>query len=251
MQKLLALFLLIISFSLYSSKVAVCIVATGKYIQLADAFIKSARPFFLPNHSVTYVLFSDSELVGEDIIWIYEKKEPWPFATLMRLKMYAKQKELLSHFDYLFAIDADMLCVDYVGDEILSERVATSHPAYTFPRNGPGPEFDSNKDSCAYIPKEEQVIPYFAGAFFGGTAAEFLQTVQVCSEMIDLNLSKGIIAQYHDETHLNWYFRKYKPTKILSPSYCYPDDFFAKRWALHKKFRKKILCLEKPHALYR
>ena len=233
-----------------ASKVALCIAATGNYIDFASEFITSARTFFLPNHSVTYVLFSDSQINAPDVVCIYQKKEKWPLGTLMRFSMYEKQKEFLSEFDYVFAIDADMLCVNYVGDEILGERVATAHPAYTMRRRGSRPEFDSNTKSCVYIPESERDSPYFAGAFFGGSPAGFIHIIETCSQTIEQDLKNGIIAQYHDETHLNWYFRKFKPTKILTPSYCYPEDFYAKYFNLHKRFKKKICCLEKDHKAY-
>jgi hypothetical protein len=226
-------------------KIALCIVATGEYIRFADQLIKSARIYFLPNHDVTYFVFSDSSIEGNDIISVYQKKENWPLGTLMRFSMYAKQKEALSHYNYIFAIDADMLCYNYIGDEILEERVGTAHPGFAMHRSSFPPSFDPNRESCVYIPENERAGTYFAGAFYGGSQKEFVKLVETCSQTVRLDLSHGIIAEYHDENHLNWYFRKNKPTKILSPSYCYPDsNIKAKTWRL-TSFKKRILCLEK------
>ncbi len=233
-----------------SKKIAVCIVATGNYIEYAKKFITSAREFFLPNHLVSYFVFSDTEIIAPDIIWIFQEKQKWPFGTLMRFEIYQKQKDRLCDFDYIFAIDADMLCVDYIGDEILAKSVATLHPGYAIPRRNNNPVFDSNKKSCVYLMPSKQKRPYFAGAFYGGGQEEFIKLITICSLTVRHDLRNNIIALFHDESHLNWYFRRYKPVKILSPSYCYPNDDEAIAYLLKDKFQKKILCLSKDENLY-
>jgi histo-blood group ABO system transferase len=59
-------------------------------------------------------------------------------------------------------------------------------------------------------------------------------------ENIKADLAKNIIAIWHDESHLNRYFIDNKPTKILSPSYCYPES-----WQL--SYPKRLLALDKNH----
>ena len=233
-------------------KIAICIVATGKYIDFAKALIKSGERFLLPRHRVTYFVFSDTQIQSPNVIWIYQKHEKWPFSTLLRFEMYAKQKEAFETFDYIFAIDADMLCVSQVGDELLHERVATTHPGFAIPRKGVTPAFDSIAASKAYIPPSARGGVYFAGALFGGSRRAFIELIDICIQNINEDLKKGIIALYHDESHLNWYFRKYPPTKILSPSYCYTSSREkAEEWLIYGRFKPKILCLEKEHKSYR
>jgi len=257
-------FLFLISFlfiaSLHSSiergafepkKVALCIVATGKYTDFAKQLIKSAERFFLPKHDVTYILFSDMQIELPHTILIYQAHQSWPFSTLLRFEMYAKQQKLLSSFDYIFAIDADMLFVSRIGDEILHELVATLHPGFAVARKNIFPFFDSNALSKAYIPSYKRNSPYFAGALFGGAQRQFLNLIETCSKNIQEDLELKIIAKYHDESHLNWYFRENRPTKILSPSYCYTSsEEKAKQRLIHRKFKPKILCLEKEHLIY-
>ena len=231
--------------------IAVCIAATGSYISFANQFIESARKLFLPECSVTYFVFTDSPISAQDIIWVYQCQQQWPFSTMMRFEMYAGQQEALSQFDYVFAIDADMLCVSCIGNEILVDSIGVAHPGFASPRKGVLPSFESNTESLAYLPESKRGGIYFAGAFFGGSCDQFIKIVKTCSQNIREDLKKGIVALYHDESHLNCYFRKYPPSKILSPSYCYTSsNIKARAWKIHGKFPKKILCLEKDHTVY-
>ena len=61
---------------------------------------------------------------------------------------------------------------------------------------------------------------------------------------IDQDDKNGIVAVWHDESHLNRYLSEtfaLDQLKTLTPSYCYPES-----WNL--PFKKKILALDKNHA---
>ncbi len=58
--------------------------------------------------------------------------------------------------------------------------------------------------------------------------------------MVDSDGSVGYIAKWHDESYLNRYVIDYPPTKILSPSFCFPEG-----WEL--PYEKKIVVLIKDH----
>ena len=116
------LFLLPLS-HLCAEKIGLLIVATGNYDQFLDPLIHSARRYFLKNHDITYFIFTDASTIpeGDDVVPIFQKRLGWPFDTMMRNEIYYKNKELLVEQDYLFALDADMLFVDFIGDEILGD----------------------------------------------------------------------------------------------------------------------------------
>ena len=242
MKKLLYLLLWCIQFSLVSQdeitqkKIGLLIVATGKYINYVKPLIASAHKYFCTNHKVTYFVFTDGQVPEDDtIVRIEQKRLGWPYDTMMRIAIYHKNRELLKDMDYLFATDADMLFVDTVGDEILSDRVATQHPGFIGKRG----TYESRKESTAYIGHHEGRY-YFAGGFNGGSSKEFLKMVAILSENIEKDLSKNIIAIWHDESHINRYFIDNPPTCILSPSYCYPEN-----WNL--PYHKRLLALDKNH----
>lgn len=219
-------------------KVGLLIMATGKYTCFVEPLIKSAEKYFLPNHNITYFVFTDGQIIeANNIIKVYQKRLGWPFDTMMRFSVYYNAKELLEQMDYLFACDADMLFVNTVGDEILGERVATRHPGFITDRHD---DYETDPISTAYIKSGEGEY-YFAGGFYGGTSSEFLKMAKTCTDNIAKDLSINYIAKWHDESHLNRYFIDNKPTNILCPSYCYPES-----WNL--PFPKKLLALDKNHA---
>ncbi len=225
--------------------VGLCVMATGKYIDFVKPLVNSAHKYFCKNHKVTYFIFTEGQTPQEDsVVKVEQHKLGWPYDTMMRFEVFYKHKELLSKMDYLFCVDADMLFVNDVGDEILSYRVATQSPGFYGKTREElsrlGSYEEKNPESLAYMAPDEGE-QYFAGGFYGGSAEEFLHMAYTNSSNIKKDLEKNIIATWHDESHLNRYFYDNKPTLILNPSYCYPE-----RWSL--PFDKKLLALDKNHA---
>lgn len=226
--------------NLNAQKIGLCIMATGKYLEYAERLITSARTHFCKNHDVYYFVFTDGTLkdTGTDIVRIEQKRLGWPYDTMMRFHAYYDARELLTEMDYLFASDADMLFVDTVGDEIIGDLVATLHPGYY---NKPRSQYtyENNKNSKAYVKKKEGKY-YVCGGFYGGSAAAMLEYWKTVIDNVDDDLSRGVVAVWHDESHWNRYCIDHKPTKLLSPSYCYPEN-----WNL--PFHKRLLALDKNH----
>lgn len=241
LQKIFLLsFCLYISAPVYAAKVGLLVVATGKYISFVRPLLDSANKYFCPGHDVTYFIFTEGEPPAyENVVKFHHERVGWPYDTMMRCAMYLKHKDELAKMDYLFACDADMLFVDTVGDEIFSKRVATQHPGFVGRRG----TYETNMDSKAGV-KEGDGEYYFAGGFYGGRAEEFLKMTHTMVANIFADLDKDIIAVWHDESHLNRYFIDNPPTKILNPSYCYPENW-------HMPYPKKLLALVKNHSEFR
>jgi len=216
--------------------IGLCIVATGKYNGLAQGLIESARRYFCTQHHVTYFVFTDGDMPErEDIVKVSQARLGWPFDTLKRFHIYEAHRELFAKMDYLFAVDADMLFVSSVGDEILGDLVGTQHPAFIGKRG----TYEKNKKSKAYVAPNEGEH-YFCGGFYGGKRDEFVKLLKTVIQQVDTDLARAFIAKWHDESHLNRYFIDHPPTRILNPSYCYPES-----WSL--EFPKKLVALNKNH----
>ncbi len=226
-----------ISSSEKKSSVGLLIVATGKYVKFVEPLIKSAEQYFLPGHERTFFVFTDHQYEvpkSPHIVTIYQKRLGWPYDTMMRCKMYLDHTELYAGIDYLYAIDADTLVTDIVGDEILSDLVATRHPCFEGGKRG---NYEWNPQSVAYVAPHEGTN-YFAGGFYGGKTENFIAMNQTMYEHILIDLDNGIMPRFHDESHLNRYFIDNKPTLILSPEYC---------WAPHwsDNFHCRMLIVQK------
>lgn len=218
-------------------KIGVCITATGRYDAFAVQLIQSAKKFFLQDNHVTYFVFTDGTIEeSEDVKKIYQSRLGWPYDTMMRFEIYLKNQELFDGYDYLFALDADMLFVGDVGDEILGDLVGTIHPGYYNQRG----TYETRRKSKACV-RSREGEHYFAGGFYGGSREEFLKLLAVTSTNINIDLSHKVTAIWHDESHLNRYFIDHPPTVKLNPSYCYPEN-----WNI--PFAKKLLALDKNHS---
>lgn len=236
----LLLLLLVNSSPSNAENIGLLIMATGKYIQFVKPLVESAEQHFCNNHHVTYFVFTDGVYEGEENVeTIYQSRLGWPYDTMMRFQVYYNNRNRFQDQDYLFACDADMLFVGDIGEEIFSDRVAITHPGYY---NKPRKAFtyETNPLSLACI-KANEGDKYFCGGFYGGTKEEFLTMSKINSKKIDKDLRKGIVALWHDESHLNRYFIDHPPTLVLSPSYCFPEG-----WVL--PFEPKLMALNKNHA---
>lgn len=236
--------ILIIACTLYcqgilADNVGLMIMATGKYISFVNPLVKSAKQHFCKKHNVTFFVFTDGEYPSEEnVVIINQPRLGWPYDTMMRFQVYASHKDILSKQDYLFACDADMRFVGDVGDEILSQRTATIHQGF-YQRDRSTFTYETNPKSKAYIGPQEGKY-YFAGGFYGGSAAEVLKICETNAKNIKTDQDNNFIAVWHDESHLNRYFIDHPPTTILSPSYCFPEQ-------CQLPMEKKLLALQKNH----
>lgn len=228
--------LIFLSIDVYCKNIGLLVVATGKYIQFVPPLIDSAKKHFCTNHDVNFFVFTDQELASmKHVTRVEQARMGWPYDTMNRYHVYYKNKELFSSMDYLFALDADMLFVADVGDEILGELVATLHPGFIGKRGS----YETNRKSRAFVRSNEGTY-YFAGGFYGGLKESVFKVFETNIQNIDRDLQRGIIAVWHDESHWNRYCIDHPPTVILNPSYCYPES-----WDL--PYPKKLLALDKNH----
>lgn len=228
--------------------VGLLVVATGKYIQFVPPLIESARKHFLKNHRVTYFIFTDQPFNEEgDVVVLDHQKKGWPYDTLLRCAGYDRHCSVFSDMDYLFACDADMLFVSDIGDEVLGDLVGTQHPGF-FNKRG---TYENRSISTAFVSSCEGKY-YFAGGFYGGAKDVFLHLTSSMCRHIQQDVSRGIVAVWHDESHLNRCFVDTPPTVVLSPDYCFPGfhpNPSVYRPILHLK--PKLVALDKNHNEYR
>ena len=219
-------------------KIGVCVVAMDEYEVKAKALIESGRKFFCLNHDVTYFVFTDGTKLEEakDVVKIKQINFGWPYVTLKRFQVYDDHAELFAKMDYLFAVDADLVFVSPAGEELLSNLVATQHPAFVKKRG----DYENKKISAAYVGPHEGKH-YFSCSLYGGNKSEFLKLVKAARKQVDSDLEKKFISRWHDQSYLNRYLIDHPPTCVLDPTYCYPEDWqveFSKKVVVSRTSRK-------------
>jgi hypothetical protein len=222
-------------------KIAILYICTGNYNIFWENFYKSSEQYFLTQHAKEYFVFTDKDIfpVNERIHLIHQEKLGWPFDTLMRFKMFSSIKDNLQNFDYIFFLNANMLFLKPIHDDILpnskEKLLMLNHPGF-FNKNREEYTYDRNPESIAYIHKDQGEY-YFMGSFNGGCKDAYLDLICELEKNVDIDLKKEIIALWHDESHLNKYMLN-RNAKILSPAYGYPEG-----WNL--PFEQKIVILDK------
>lgn len=224
--------------------IGILYVCTGKYHIFWKDFFVSAQKNFLPNQQKTYFVFTDAdEIYAEDnpnVKKIFQQNLGWPHNTLMRFHIFLQVEADLAKCDYLFFFNANTIVVDPISEQVLpgdhnNGLVATIHPCFW---NKPidKSSYDRNPKSQAFIPYGAG-IHYFMGAFNGGKSDAFLKLSHSLKKKTDIDFDNGIIALWHDESHLNHYLLDKNPL-ALHPGFCYPED-------LPVPFQQKILILDK------
>lgn len=249
-------------------KIAILYICTGSYSVFWDAFHNSVNKYFLPQCEKYYFVFTDSQILKGDnrTTFIYKKCEGFPNDSLFRFRMFLQIENELEEFDYVFFLNANMLCIDYISsEEILpqdKDLLGVISPGYYCknPRSFP---YERNKLSRAYIPyQKKRKYYYLMGGFNGGKTQAYIKLIKECCDNIESDYRNGIIALYHDESHINkFFFQHENSVKILSPIYGYPEgwksDFMPKiiirdkviyskefdknRMSIYERVKRKIL----------
>lgn len=234
--------------------VGIMLICTGKYIGYVKKTIQKINKYFLTNYRKIYYIITDNIEYFDDIKNKYNIqfthifKKGFPGDTLYRYHYFLMVKEhLLLNTNNMFYFDVDMDLCDYVNESILptiyNPLIGVRHPGFImqhpFQNEYGSPE--TNDKSTAFIPENKRIKNYIAGGFNGGLTSAFINMSQLIVKNIETDNINNVVAIWHDESHLNNYYTfNEKLFKILSPSYCYPED-------LQSNFEPKIIALNKKH----
>ena len=103
--------------------------------------------------------------------------------------------------------------------------IGTLHPGFVLIESGnPLGTPERNPKSRAFIGWGENEH-YFCGGFFGGDSYSYIRMSEKIKNNIDLDLRDGIIAIWHDESHINRYFLDNPPDSILGVGFSCPSEY--------------------------
>lgn len=222
--------------------IGIFIIATDKYIDFCYPLCEGLKKYFLKDYEKSVYIFTDSKKNPSNTIRVYQKHKPFPYPTLFRYHIISNfcNKNKIQH-DYYYYIDADMIIIDKVGDEILGNIVATIHPGfYNIDKNKL--YYEKKFLSTSYI-SPNKITNYFAGGFNGGK--NYIDMANKIKNWIDIDQKYNYVPRWHDESYLNKFMAINKPDIKLSPAYCYPDNISdIKKWGLIS-IKPKILAVTK------
>ncbi|XP_023693383.1 alpha-1,3-galactosyltransferase 2-like isoform X1 [Paramormyrops kingsleyae] len=212
-----------------STRVALTVFAVGRYL---DAyllpFLMSAEQYFMVGLPVTYYVFTDypekipSLKLGQgrtlEVIQV-ARENRWQDVSMMRMKTITDAIDGHIHHqcEYVFCFDVDQIFTGRFGSEALGDSVALLHSFY-YHRPKMFYTYDHNPKSEAYMDKGDF---YYHAAVFGGRWQKVRNLTEACYQGIMKDKENEVEALWHDESHLNKYLFLHKPTKVLSPEYCW------------------------------
>uniref|UniRef100_A0A8C6TH48 Alpha 1,3-galactosyltransferase 2 n=1 Tax=Neogobius melanostomus TaxID=47308 RepID=A0A8C6TH48_9GOBI len=228
------------------TSVALTVFAVGRYLEAyLETFLVSAEKHFMIGLPVMYYVFTERpddvpqiDLAPHRYLRVIrvERHSRWQDISMMRMKTISEliDSEMKYLFSHVFCFDVDQRFMGRFGSEALGESVALLHAHYyKLPKNRF--TYDRNPKSKAYMEIGDY---YYHAAIFGGSWESVKAIADACLASIIEDKQNDVEALWHDESHLNKYFWIHKPSKLLSPEYCWDmslnrKDIFVTRliWA--------------------
>lgn len=233
---------------------AIIFIGTGKYLNFLPNWYESCEKNLVPNIKKHYYVFTDGEMSNapDNISLHYQEHLPWPYITLLRFDTILKVSDSLIDYDRVLFLDADMLVVDIVNEnELFSDKkyIGVHHPCHFMgmsPHSSFPGAFETNLKSLSCITDKDNTSIYFQGCLWGGKVPEVVEMMKELSRRTQDDLSRDVIAVWHDESHMNKFFaERFDDVNILSPSFAYPEVF-----SDYCNFEPKIVHLAKDNSKY-
>ncbi|XP_028615722.1 alpha-1,3-galactosyltransferase 2 isoform X2 [Grammomys surdaster] len=214
--------------------IGLTVFAVGRYLEkYLEHFLVSAEQHFMVGQNVVYYVFTDRP---EAVPYValgqgrrlrvkpVQRERRWQDVSMARMTTLheALGGKLGQEADYVFCLDVDQYFTGNFGPEVLADLVAQLHawhyrwPRWLLP-------YERHKRSAAALSLSEGDF-YYHAAVFGGNVAELLKLTAHCVTGQQLDRERGIEARWHDESHLNKFFWLNKPTKLLSPEFCWANE---------------------------
>lgn len=241
-------------------RVGAVTVATNIYVEYWETMAMSADRYLFPENDVTlYVMTDNPSRVQEfartlkriRVVSIETASLAWPDATLLRYSLIDQNADLLVD-DVLMHIDADMEVVSPVGEGLeiidwMGGLALVAHPGFRRPSGWRRASFylsapdvaladarmwrrarglgawESNPDSLAFVPRRMRRA-YVCGGVWFGTRPAFLGMSRELAANVQADRDRGIVATWHDESHLNAYASRHAHT-VLDSSYCFASSY--------------------------
>ena len=246
--------------------VGLVFIGTSKYADFFPFWYQGVQDYLFDDCKKTVFALSDRCDEGifdkPDVVLAEIEHAPWPHITLNRFD-YIRQ--LLSTMksmgiDYVLFLDADLFAQKKLSfSDVFSDDkplVGVMHPGKI--DNPNWHSFVVKGESRANVLKHAGVDietiseqPYRQGCLWGGTYEEVSVMCNNLSEAIKDDYNRDIIADWHDESHMNcWFMANKDKVHTLPASYAFPDQ---KHWHSvlgEAGYEPVMLHIDKPMTEY-
>ena len=140
----------------------------------------------------------------------YQAKSGWPYDTLLRYNWFCTVQDQMENFDYCYFANANCKFIkDFTEEKVPLPNndkpfVFCIHQGFFEDTEGRTFHPERNPLSTAYIPEGEYCRAY-SGGFWGAQSTAFKEMCCELRDRIAADLGKGIIAIWHDQSHLTKY----------------------------------------------
>jgi hypothetical protein len=242
-------------------KLGILTIATNRYLEYYSELVSSLFDNYSEVPEIEWYLFTDRV---SDAIAIKQRHPNlkmtiipiagygFPQATLYRYKIYAQHKEKLSA-DILMHLDADMLIRSNRFYELVSASVKKAplclvrHPGFYRPQGiqavkfyashpnfflrdllrivklGSLGDWETSKKSTAFVSRDKR-NRYHCGGIWFGLNGSIKEMCDVLSSSVELDEKHGVMAKWHDESHLNKYSAQFR-VNSLTPELCFDPSY--------------------------
>ncbi|NXU36408.1 BGAT transferase, partial [Drymodes brunneopygia] len=202
--------------------------AVEKYWFFIEGFMTSANKYFLAGHQVNFYLFTDTpekipplQMAPENLLFVIpvQPHPGWEDIALRRMDILSThiQRQLQHQVDFLYCLDIDVQLLAPVGVEIIDSLVATISSWQLSPQ----PQDTAQGTAPGATPEGGQGDFHYTARFFGGSVAEVYRLSRAWLAGVQQDRDNGIAARWGDSSHLNRYLQQHRPTRLLSPEYCW------------------------------
>lgn len=217
-------------------KVAVCLVATGRYVDFIDKLVHSVKNRFLKPHPLHFFLFTDQVDLFEgrpDFSTFTIERKGFPFDTLYRYRfmLLAETQLVQEGYDFMFYMDADYYVANAVRDLMLTDKplLATQHLHMLHVSNANAHGLKGTPDqsgvSQASFKTDEHMKAYVCGGFQGGRVKQFLSACHTMDQMIQMDEANGVTPLWHDESIWNRYVQDHSDeVEYLTISHVFQEE---------------------------
>lgn len=209
--------------------ISIAFIGTSRYKDFFPRFYNGVMENFCSNEEKLILVSTDdpdnSIFKMPNVITRKISHSQWPYITLHRFKYLLNFKNEINKSSHFFFIDADLIPVSKIELSDITKDgknlVGVQHPGF-IEKIG---TFETNTDSLASIFHGRYNLSlYRQGCFWGGESNPVIEMIVELDRRIDIDLSNGVIARWHDESHMNKYFVERNDSVItLHPGYAQPE----------------------------